>query len=63
MRAPDAMPNKPFVPTATYQFDEHSPDSLRRHIGQPFGSFEEQCVTSVDAQTHTEILNERNEAC
>ena len=33
------MPNKPVLPTATNGLTEYPPDSLRRHIGQPLGSF------------------------
>ena len=32
------VPNKPMVPTATDQLDCRATGSLRRHIGQPFGS-------------------------
>ena len=39
MKAMDAEPNKPMVPTAPTSLIEYAPGSLRRHIGQPFGSF------------------------
>lgn len=32
-------PNKPMVPTAPNELDEYPLDPVRRHIGQPFGSF------------------------
>lgn len=32
-----AVPNKPMVPTATTWLNEHSPRTLRRHIGQSLG--------------------------
>jgi len=39
--AAGGMPNKPMVPTAPTGLIEYAPGSLRRHIGQPLGSFEE----------------------
>jgi hypothetical protein len=32
-----AVPNKPVLPTVPTSLDEHSPCSLRRQTGQPFG--------------------------
>ena len=37
----EAEPNKPMVPTAPTSLIEYAPSSLRRHIGQPFGSFDD----------------------
>jgi hypothetical protein len=38
--APSDASNKPMVPTAPNQPEERSPDTWRRHIGQPLGSFD-----------------------
>jgi len=35
-----SIPNKPMVPTAPNQPEERSPDTWRRHIGQPLDSLE-----------------------
>ncbi len=37
-------PNKPMVATATTRLASYSPDSLRRHIGQPLGGFEQRAA-------------------
>ena len=42
MRTANAVPNKPMVPTAPATLTEYPSASLRRHIGQPLGSGEEQ---------------------
>ena len=40
-RASLTVPNKPMVATATTQLASYSPGSGRRHIGQPFGRYEQ----------------------
>ncbi len=37
-RSLEDVPNKPMVATATTWLDRYTPDSGRRHIGQPLGS-------------------------
>ena len=40
-RASLTVPNKPMVATATNSLAEHSRELGRRHIGQPFGRYEQ----------------------
>ncbi len=41
------VPNKPMVPTAPTSPNTYPLDSLRRHIGRPLGSRNEQRATSI----------------
>ncbi len=47
MRAMNAEPNKPMVPTAATSPDANLRRPLRRHIGQPLGSREKRRICRI----------------
>ena len=55
-----SLPNKSVLPTATTRLDRYSPDSGRRHIGQPLGGQEGErrpCRTAVGARAAVSLIS------